>query len=71
MSSTILKLHAPWEEVKERMKENNLYLTDEDLQYSPGGEEELLQRLEEKLKKPRHEIVAYIESISANKDLAG
>ena len=65
------KLEAPWEEVKERMKDNDITLTDEDLEYSPGKEEELLQRLEKKLNKPRHQIIAYIESISSNQDLAG
>lgn len=65
-----LKLEAPWEEVKERMKDNDVNLTDEDLQYVPGQEEQLLQRLEKVMNKPRHQIIAYIESISANTDLA-
>ena len=65
-----LKLEAPWEEVKERMKDNDSNLTDADLEYVPGCEEELLQRLEKVMNKPRHQIIAYIESISANTDLA-
>ena len=66
-----LRLEAPWEVVKERMKDNDITLTDEDLAYSPGKEGELLERLEKKLNKPRQQIVAYIESISSNQDLAG
>lgn len=66
-----LKLEASWEEVKEHMKENDIRLTDADLEYEPGREEELLQRLEKIMNKPRQEIIAYIESISANKDQAG
>jgi hypothetical protein len=66
-----LKLEAPWEVVKEHMKENDIRLTDADLAYEPGKEEELLRRLEKIMGKPRHEIIAYIESISANRDLAG
>lgn len=66
-----LKLEAPWEEVKERMKDNDINLTDADLEYIPGQEEDLLRRLEEVMNKPRHQIIAYIESISANKDLSG
>jgi hypothetical protein len=66
-----LKLQAPWEEVKERMKENDFRLTDDDLAYEPGQEEELLQRLEKIMNKPRHEIIAYIESISFNSGIAG
>lgn len=69
--STLLKLEAPWEEVKEHMKENDIRLTEADLEYKPGKEEELLQRLEKIMSKPRSEIIAYIESISSNKDMAG
>ena len=66
-----LKLEAPWEVVRERMKESNINLTDADLVYEPGKEDELLSRLEKILNKSRPEIIAYIESISSNKDLAG
>lgn len=68
---TILRLQAPWETVKERMKENDISLTDADLQYEPGNEEDLLQRLEKIMNKPRHQVIAYIESISSNEDMAG
>lgn len=67
----VLRLQAPWEEVKEKMKENDLSLTDADLEYKPGNEEDLLQRLEKIMNKPRHQVIAYIESISSNSDLAG
>jgi uncharacterized protein YjbJ (UPF0337 family) len=66
-----LNLGAPWEEVKERMKENDVNLTDEDLQFEPGGEDELLNRLQAKMNKDREEIRQYIESIAANKPKAG
>ena len=66
----MLKLEAPWEEVKERMKDNDISLTDDDLEYIPGKEEELLQRLEKKMNRSREQVIAYIESISANKDLS-
>jgi hypothetical protein len=66
----MLKLEAPWEEVKERMKDNDIHLTDDDLEYIPGGEEDLLQRLEKKMNRSREQVIAYIESISANKDLS-
>ena len=36
---SVLKLEVPWETVKERMKENDVNLTDEDLEYIPGKEE--------------------------------
>ena len=66
-----IKLEAPWEEVRERMKESNINLTDADLVYEPGKEDELLSRLEKIMNKSRPQIIAYIESISSNKDLAG
>jgi len=66
----LLNLEAPWEEVKERMKDNDINLTDDDLEYTPGKEEELLQRLEKKMNKSREQVIAYIESISSNKDLS-
>lgn len=66
-----LRLQAPWETVKEKMKENDINLTDADLEYEPGNEEDLLQRLEKLMNKPREQIVAYIESISSNEGLAG
>ena len=71
MNAISIKLQAPWEEVKERMKENDLRLTDADLMYEPGHEEELLIRLEKIMNKTRPEVIAYIESISANEGLAG
>lgn len=66
----VFKLEAPWPEVKERLKENNLGLTDADLEYIPGREEELLDRLQKKMKKDKQLIREYIESISANTDRA-
>ena len=70
-NSTVLKLQAPWEKVKDRMKENDINLTDEDLEYIPGKEEELILRLEKIMNRSHDEIIAYIESISSNEDLAG
>jgi len=64
--STTLKLNAPWDDVKERLKENNLDLTDDDLEYIPGQEDELLNRLQKILHKDRLFVKEYIESISAN-----
>ncbi|HTE08296.1 MAG TPA: hypothetical protein VK628_06000 [Flavitalea sp.] len=67
----LLKLQTDWEEVKERLKENDVTLSDEDLQYEPGREEELIERLSEKMKKSPEEVKSYIESLSANKPKAG
>ena len=68
---SVLRLAVPWETVKERMKENDSNLTDDDLEYIPGKEEELIQRLEKVMNKSHDQVIAYIESISSNDDLAG
>jgi uncharacterized protein YjbJ (UPF0337 family) len=70
MDTTTLKLEAPWEEVKEKLKENDITLTDEDLDYEPGHEKELLGHLSKKLGKSPAAVKAYIESISANRGKA-
>ena len=66
-----IEITSPWEKVKERMKENDINLTDEDLEYIPGKEEELIQRLAKIMNKSHDQVVAYIESISSNEDRAG
>lgn len=70
METYQLKLQKPWERVKETLKEINVDLTDEDLAYQPGQEEQLLERLEKKMNKSKAEIKALIESVSANKGKA-
>lgn len=70
METGQLKLQAPWAEVKERIKEHNIELTDEDLVYEPGKEDELLERLQRKMNINKDKIRMLIESISFNKDRA-
>ena len=50
MQTERLKLAGSWEEVREKLKETNIDLTDEDLAYEPGKEDELLERLQQKNK---------------------
>ncbi len=61
---TSLKLEAPWEEVKEKLKEVNGELTDADLQYEPGQETALFERLAKKMNRDTAAIKAWIESVS-------
>jgi hypothetical protein len=67
----LLKLQTDWDEVKERLKENDVTLSDEDLEYQPGQEEELINRLSAKMKKSPDDVKKYIESVSVNKPKAG
>lgn len=70
MNENELKLEAPWEEVKEMLQEINVHLTDEDLTYERGKENQLLERLSQKLNKSVPEVKCWIESVSHNKGLA-
>jgi uncharacterized protein YjbJ (UPF0337 family) len=70
MAKHTLHLQAPWTEVKEKLKEVNTSLTDDDLVYHPGKEDELLKRIAERLKKDPSEVKALVESISFNKGKA-
>ena len=71
MEKTQLKLEAPWSEVKEHIKEANFNLTDEDLDFEPGEEDKLLERLSGKMGKSKQDVKAWIESVSYNKGIAG
>ena len=70
MGNTKLKLNAPWPEVREKIKENVIELTDEDLNYKPGKEQHLLEHLARKLGRTPDQVRSWIESISANKGQA-
>ena len=70
MGTYQLRLQRPWEDVKEDLKENNIYLTDEDLAYEPGKEDQLLDRLEKKINLSKEKIIELIESISSNEGRA-
>ena len=65
-----LKLEAPWDEVKEMLKEINLDLTDDDLIYEKGKGKELLERVSRKLGKSVPDTKGWIESVSHNRGLA-
>jgi len=52
------------------MKEANLGLTDADLEYGPGHEKELLERLSVKMQKDILAVKAWIESVSYTTGMA-
>ena len=66
-----LNLRSPWPEVRERLKENDISLTDSDLVYHPGKDDELLERLAARMNKSKKEVKEYIESVSGNEDKSG
>ena len=66
-----LNLHSSWDEVKEKIKEINLGITDSDLDLNDVDENEVIERLSKKLHKSAEEVKAWIESVSENKNIAG
>lgn len=66
MENYQLNLKASWEEVKERLKEADLHLTDDDLVYVPGEEKLLLERLAKKMGRDINHVKAWVESVAVN-----
>ena len=53
---TKLEIKGSWNEVKGKLKQKYAQLTDDDLMYAKGKEDELLGRLEKKLGQKHDEI---------------
>lgn len=51
---------SDWPAVRERLKREHPDLTDDDLAYEVGREEELMERLQKKLNKNREEIRGWL-----------
>ena len=58
-----LELKGKWHEMKGRIKQMNGDLTDDDLQYEDGKDEELFGRLQTKLGKTRDEVINWLKSL--------
>lgn len=59
-----LRIKGNWEEVKEKLKEKYAVLTDNDLVYREGKEEELLYHLQERLGKSKEEVKTLLQDLS-------
>jgi len=59
-----LKLKGNWNEVKGKLKQKYGDLTDDDLTYVDGKEDELLGRLQKKLGKSKEEIAGEVRQLS-------
>lgn len=59
-----------WKETKEKLKEANTDLTDEDLEYEEGNEDALLERIATKMKRTKEEIKGWVESVAFTKGKA-
>lgn len=58
-----LELKGKWNEIKGKAKQAHGDLTDDDLRYEDGKEDELYGRLQQKLGKTKDEVVAWIRSL--------
>jgi uncharacterized protein YjbJ (UPF0337 family) len=58
-----LELKGGWNELKGKIKQAYGDLTDDDLKYEEGKDEETLGRLQQKTGKTREELVKWINSL--------
>ncbi|MFN0254707.1 CsbD family protein [Pedobacter ureilyticus] len=58
-----LELKGKWNELKGKVKQAYADLTDDDLKYEEGKDDELLGRLQQKTGKGRDELVTWIKSL--------
>lgn len=62
---TKLKIKGNWNELKGKLKQKFANLTDDDLLFAEGKEDELLGRLEKKIGKSKEEISNTIEEMQS------
>ena len=58
-----LQIKGNWNKMKGKLKEEYGELTDNDLQYTEGKEDQLIGRLQEKLGKSRDEVIKKLRSL--------
>ena len=58
---TKLEIKGNWNEIKGKLKQKYAQLTDDDLAFAQGKEEELLGRLQQRLGKDKEELRREIE----------
>ena len=59
-----LRIKGNWNQMKGKIKQKYPDLTDDDLMFVTGRENELLGRIQRKTGKSRDEVVSYINSIN-------
>ncbi|MDO8549688.1 MAG: CsbD family protein [Ignavibacteria bacterium] len=57
-----LRIKGNWNEIKGKIKQQWGQLTDDDLKYQEGREDELLGRIQKRTGKTKEEIIHFIES---------
>ena len=59
-----LRIEGNWNEIKGKLRQKYGELTDDDLQYAKGQDEELLGRIQQKTGKTKDEVRAEIQRMS-------
>lgn len=62
-SSTSLKMKGNWNEMKGKIKQKYSNVTDDDLMYEEGKEDELYGRLQKKTGKTKEELKTWIDNL--------
>ena len=63
METWKLKMNGSWNEVKGKIKQEYGDLTDDDLTYEDGKDDELLGKIQKKVGKTKEELKAWIERL--------
>lgn len=63
MSSTTDKIKGNWNQLKGKVKQKYGSLTDDDLTYAEGQEDELLGRIQEKTGESKEAVKKFIDSL--------
>ena len=58
-----LELKGKWSEIKGKIKQSYADLSDDDLTYQEGKEDELYGRLQQKTGKSRDEVIKWLRSL--------
>lgn len=61
-----LRIKGKWNEIKGKLKQTFPDLTDDDLEYEEGKEEEMLGKIQQRTGKTKDEVRAEIQRISEN-----
>ena len=63
MNSKEFKLKGNWNELKGKIKQKYGQLTDDDLTYQEGKEDELIGRIQKKIGKTKDEVIELIQGL--------
>jgi len=63
MGSFTDRITGNWNEIKGKIKQEYADLTDDELAYQEGKEDELLGKLQQKMGKTKQEVISWIEGL--------